>query len=1214
MSDVVFDIDLHQRNLVEASAGTGKTYALAGLFARAVIVERLRVPQILAVTYTVAATQELHERVRLRLKQALDLAQDWREGDGETREGDAAETAMLRRLLHQSLATELRESLPALRQRLARALREMDLAAIATIHGFCQRVLREHALDARQPLIASELETGTAAHREKLAADLWRAFSQDQDGAAFLSRQFGRLQDLSRRLRDLLTPEPLLPPAPQALIDPRPQLMQAWAQVCHLFTLHGESACGKVDEAIANSVLNASQYKAEHISSLRRWLQSSTRSPSPPIMLHPKLHKYVPDALEKGTLKAKAGRTPQSPLFETFQPLVDAMAAIELWREASDLQQLHALRADALRREHARKQAFNVRDYDDLIGELHEAVGSDPGTLTSALRKQFPCVLVDEFQDTDARQWEIFSRLFGEGGLILVGDPKQAIYRFRGGDVNTYVKAADTAQRESALERNFRSRPCVIDAVNTLFQSMPEGALGEGIAFLSTEAGGKAEDSDFLLDRHPAPAIHFHAIPASESGRDYTKPVSVRMAAELCASHILQRLQPSEGSSLSIKDRRTQAMRPPQPRDFAVLVRDHRQAAEVRHALSVRGVPAVASGKESLYQSEEAQDLLALLLALRSPGDDRRLRAVLATPLLGWDAARIVALDIEARHQRGEDLIDGDALRRWQQDLVAWRTRWERHGPQAMLAEVLAANAERLLRQADGERRLTNYLQLGELMQSASGRNLGTQGQLDALRHDIAHADGENEAQQPRLESDAGRVQILTLHKSKGLEFPLVYLPFAGIGRQEKVGGLAMYTSEEGQRVRQWETAQAFAGAPAWTDARRLHLKEETAEDMRLLYVGLTRASEALWVCCGPLSQHHNASLTRLMGAAAPTPELKARLGDKAGFSEGLTPAGKSSRLLTLPADSVPASRTAQRRLHRDWWIHSFSQLHKQQSHGASAMIETLPADDEAPLASLVPSRHRQFFGSRFGNVLHHALEHVDFAAWRDHAGEWPPASQEKFLIDALNSQGYPQRVHDAGIRELTPLVARTLNAPLPEGLRLCDLPREARLVELEFHLALRGATTHAFLELLHAHGVALDRNDFGVWTQLSGLMNGKIDLTYRHDGRVYVMDYKSNDLPAYDAAALSHTMASSEYDLQALLYTLAVHRWMRLRVGSSYDYDRDFGGVRYVFCRGLDAADPARGMPARGVPVLGMYVPRFSRELVEAVDALLVPPMEQAA
>jgi exodeoxyribonuclease V beta subunit len=1198
VSDAVFDTDLHKRSLVEASAGTGKTYALAGLFARAVIVDRLRVPQILAVTYTVAATQELRERVRLRLRQAVELADTWKDGDPDTQEDDAPETAMLRRLLHQTLSIAPRESIPALRQRLARALREMDLAAIATIHGFCQRVLREHALDTRQPLIASELETADTAARERLAADLWRAVSRDADGADFLHRQFGRVADLSRALRDLLAPEPLLPPAPPVLVDPRPALAQAWQHVCEAFTVHGEPACEAVGRAIADTVLKANEYKTDHVASLWQWLRKAVASPNPPSNAHPKLHKYLPAVLEKGTLKAKAGKTPQSPLFATFEPIVEALTALGHWQEARDLQRLHALRADARRRERARKEAFNVRDYDDLIGELHEAVTGEHGAdsasanLIGALREQFPCVLVDEFQDTDARQWEIFARLFGEGSLVLVGDPKQAIYRFRGGDVNTYVAAAKTAQQGATLDCNFRSRPCVIRAVNTLFESIPPNTLGEGIDFLPTQPGGNALDTDFLLDGQAAQAIQFHVVPPSESGKDYTKPVSVRLAAELCADAILQRLQQAQAGRALIKDRLSKTMRPLQPRDVAVLVRDHRQAAAVRHALSLRGVPAVASGRESLYQSEEAQDLLTLLLALRAPGDDRRLRAALATPLLGWDAARIAALDEE-----------GDLLRQWQQSLVSWRSRWERHGPQAMLAEVLAANAERLLGQAGGERRLTNYLQLGELMQSAAGRNLGTQGQLDALRYDIVHADGDDEAQQPRLESDAGRVQILTLHKSKGLEFPLVYLPFVGIGRQEKINGLAMYTDSNGQRVRQWLTAQTFDGAPAWNDAKQAHLDEESAEDMRLLYVGLTRASEALWVCAGPLSQHRTAALHRLLQAPVPSPEILAALGNAAVASSGLPSMEQPERLPSAPVLAVPAPRSAHRRLHRDWWIHSFSQLHKQQSHGASTMIEARPADDEMPSA-LAPPRPRQFGGSRFGNTLHYALERVDFAAWRGHGSESPPQGQIQPLIDALNSQGYPEKQHEAGIRELTPLIANTLNTPMPEGVRLCDLPPEARIAELEFHLALRGATTQAFLDLLHQYGLTMDRQDFGVWTQLVGLLNGKIDLTYRHAGRVYVMDYKSNDLPAYDPETLAQTMASSEYDLQALLYTLAVHRWMQLRLGQAYDYDRDFGGVRYVFCRGLDGADPTRGV----------FVPRFPRALVEAVDALLVPSLEIAA
>ncbi len=1199
MSDPVFDSDLRARSLIEASAGTGKTYALAGLFARAVIVERLRVPQILAVTYTVAATQELHERVRQRLQQALALAQEWREGDSATSDGDKPETAMLRRLLHAALSDDARESPAALRERLARALGEMDLAAIATIHGFCQRVLREHALDTGQPLLAATLETADAAARERLAADLWRQFSRDGEGAGFLRRQFGRLDDLARALRDLLAPEPLLPRPPASLDDPRPSLAQAWRCVAVAHAAHGESARAEVELAIADAVLKSNEYKPDHVASLWQWLNAAARSAAAPAAPHEKLHKYVPDTLRKGTLKAKAGRTPQSPLFETLQPCIDAMAAVDRWQQARDLQLLHRLREEAIRRDRARKQAFNVRDYDDLIGELQAAV-DDEGRrdrLAKALRRQFPCVLVDEFQDTDARQWRIFEALFGEGGLVLVGDPKQAIYRFRGGDVNAYVAAAGTARRAEALRRNFRSRPAAIAAVNTLFAQAPRDILGEGIAFMATEPGGKTADEDLLIEGHSAPAIHFHAVPPNENGKDWTKPASVRAAADLCADAIAQRLQ----GPMQRKDVRSRAMRPLRPSDFAVLVRDHRQAAAMRHALSLRGVPAVAAGKDSLYEGEEAQDLLALLLALRAPGDDRRLRAALATPLFGWNAPSILALD-----------GDGATLRDWQQRLVAWRAGWERHGPQAMLADVLAnradetpSNAERLLQQAGGERYLANLLQLGELMQSTAGRNLGTQGQVDALRHGMARADGDNEAQQPRLESDAGRVQILTLHKSKGLEFPLVYLPFVGIGRKETVNGLAMYTDAQGRRVRQWQTAQAFDGAPDWAQAKSQHLKEESAEDMRLLYVGLTRASDALWVCCGYLSQRQNASMHRLLGGPEPSQALIAALGNHATISAGLPSRERVGRLPPVEPESVPASRKALRRLHRDWWIHSFSQLHKQQSQGAGVLAEARPADDEAPLAAvIVPAAARAFAGTRFGNALHYALERVDFAAWRDQSGERAPAGQAQMLIDALNDQGYAEKLHEAGLRELAPLVSRTLNARLSEGVRLCDLPASSRISELEFHLALRGAGVAPLLALLHPYGVASGRDDFGVWTQLAGLLNGKIDLTYRHEGRVYVLDYKSNVLPAYDAAALSQVMASSEYDLQALLYTLAVHRWLRLRIGEGYDYERDFGGVRYVFCRGLDPADPTRGV----------YEPRFPRELIEAVDALLIAPMERAA
>ena len=1200
--DPVLDTAIDTRSLVEASAGTGKTFALAGMFARAVIVERFRVPQVLAVTYTDKATQELHERIRARLGDAAALAATWQPGDGATHEGDDAGTAMLRRLLHAALADESRD---ALRLRLGRALRDMDLAAISTIHGFCQRVLREHALDTGQALVAAEIEPGNAAQRAHLAVDLWRLFSDDAEGAGFLRRHFGSPETLTAALRALLAYESLLPPAPQSLPeDPRAELARAWQALASAFAAHGAQVRTALSDAIANGVLKASEYKPEHVTSLWLWFDTTTRAPAVPGEPHPKLHKYVPQVLAKGTCKAKAGQTPLSPLFDAVPPLFDALNKLQAWRGVCDLKRLHDVRDQARQRDHQRKRDFNTCDYDDLIGRLHDAVRDERTRpiLVLALRAQFPRVLVDEFQDTDARQWEIFATLFGNGSLVLVGDPKQAIYRFRGGDVNTYVAAANTAGKGSQLDRNFRSRPCVIAAVNTLFANAPPASLGAGIEFLPTKAGGKVADSDFVIAGAAAPGLQFHVVPQTTDRRngqpkDWTKPESVRIASNLCADAIRERLQQARDGRALCKDKHSQQMRPLQPRDFAVLVREHAQATAVREALARRGVPAVASGKESLYQGDEAQDLLALLLALRTPGDDRRLRAALATPLLGWDAARIAAL--------GED---GEALRGWQQTLADWRARWERHGPQAMLAEVVVGNAARLLALVGGERRLTNYLQLGELMQASGARSLGTQGQLEQLRASMAHADAENEAQQPRLESDAGRVQILTLHKSKGLEFPLVYLPFVAIGRQPKVNGMAMYTQADGQRVRQWPTADALVGDGLnWDQAKQQHLREECDEDMRLLYVGLTRARDALWVCCGGLAQNSHSALHTLLHAAVPGAALLAQLG--ADVDSGL-PRAAPVRLGPVDPVAVPPARNAQRHLHRDWWIHSFSQLHRQQAQGAHVLVEDSAAGDERVTAAAAmprgnqPIASRRFGGTRFGNVLHHALEHADFAAWRDHAGDAPPATQHDILVAALDSQGYAARLHAEGIRELVPLMAGTLNAQLPEGLRLCDQPPAARIVELEFHFALRGASTQTLLGLLHTHGIALGRRDFGAWAQLSGLMNGKIDLTYRHDGRMYVVDYKSNLLPAYDQATLAQVMAASEYDLQALLYVVAVHRWLRLRLGADYDFDLHFGGVRYLFCRGLRAGDTAAGVS----------VPRFARALVEAVDGLLAPSMEVTA
>jgi exodeoxyribonuclease V beta subunit len=274
--------------------------------------------------------------------------------------------------------------------------------------------------------------------------------------------------------------------------------------------------------------------------------------------------------------------------------------------------------------------------------------------------------------------------------------------------------------------------------------------------------------------------------------------------------------------------------------------------------------------------------------------------------------------------------------------------------------------------------------------------------------------------------------------------------------------------------------------------------------------------------------------------------------------------------------------------------------LHRQRTQATQAPADEAPADDERPLASFDAGPAR-FGGTRFGNALHQALEHVDFARWRDADDERVPSDDLPILKQALRDQDYADADLDDGARELAGLIARTLNAPLDvcDGIevRLCDVPDAARTAELEFHFTLADADTVALLALLQAKGIVPDRTGFGP-ARLTGLMNGKIDLTCRIGDRLYVLDYKSNRLPDYAPQTLCQAMRASEYDLQALLYVVALHRWLRLRRGDDYDYARDIGGVRYLFCRGLDPARPGQGV----VPMA------FDRELIEAVDALFAP------
>lgn len=1178
--DPFLDLPLDGLRLIEASAGTGKTYTLATLVTRLVIERGLRIGQILAVTFTDAATQELRDRLRRRLLLAARIAAD---DPALPRASDDAERALTRQLVEAQAETE---GAAALRTRLQRAAREMDLAAVVTIHGFCARVLAEHALETGQPFAAPEMIGSERELLDEIAVDLWRAFGDEAAAAELLSRQWpGGPEALAADLGALLRAPVLLPPMPAETADPLPALEAAAQALRDAFRAHGEDACIALENAIAAKVLNGNSYRAhlprEAWALLERWCADGDAAQAP----DPRLDKLTPAQLAAKTNKGKDASTPSSPLFDAVAAYLDAARTRAQWLDAQAIALVHRLRQAAAARLAELKRVRRVQSFDDLIDDVYDALqGPHAEALAERLRQQYAVALVDEFQDTDPRQWAIFERVFGPrsaapSGLFLIGDPKQAIYGFRGGDVHTYLGAAAQAEAAPPLEHNFRSRPSLLAAVAALYAQAGAAAfVDERIRFREVAPGGAVADADLLRDGAIAPALTLRRLPAPEDGRkkaEWNAGESREQAARACVAAIHAWLALSREGRASIEGR------PLQPADIAVLVRSHDEAARIQQALTAAGIPAVAAGRRSLFATEQAQELLNLFDALLQPGDGGRLRTALASVLIGLDGAAIARLAQDEAEQA-----------QWQAQALLWRERWQRHGPLALVADLCAAQAPRLLALDDGERRLTNLLQLGEALQEADTRALGLHGLRDWLRLRIAEADDSDEKQQLRLESDARRVQILTLHKSKGLEFGLVFLPFVAMSKEPREGRWCEYPDPVHGKVLQLKTELSVAGAPDWKQAFERAAREQRAEDARLLYVGLTRARHALWVACGPLYRSAESPLQPMLGdldaLAAAWPQA-IELDDAA--------LGAPPRPLPpAPSGQVPPARIARRGgPGRDWWVYSFTQLTQEDDRAAAA--EERGAEDEPETAPvLLAPGDARFSGSRFGNVLHEALERVDFQRWSDWREDGAPApDQAALLVQALRKEGYAEADLDDGVALLASLVGRTLTAALPEGARLCALPEAARRAEMEFHFALESAPVDALLATLHGHGWLRERRGFGLRRRLDGLMTGKIDLVYAHDGRYYVLDYKTNRLPGYEPAQLERAMADSEYTLQSLIYTVALHRWLRFRLGEAYDYARDFGGVRYLFCRGLDPADPAAGVCA--------YLPPAA--LVDAVDAL---------
>ncbi len=1152
--------------LIEASAGTGKTHAITALYLRVLLEAGLTVRDVLVVTFTRAATEELRGRLRDRLTTALRLLED---PAALAVVEDAALAAIVRRA-----ATDAEAKARALRD----AVAALDEAAVQTIHGFCQRALRDHAFDSGQ-LFTAELTESEQALRATVVADWWRrTFYGDAALAGFATcRPALATPDAVLAWLD----EPLTRHVAEVRVPPveRARLEAAARDLCARWPAERAAMVAAIDGCKDLSTgKDHRTAQAEALRTLDAW--NAVGGLAPPgdaaALTQAALDDRVTDAKKK-----KGVRAPPLPFAAALGEHLERLAALEL-----------ELLRDALatcRRELDRiKRRANLVAFDDLVGRLHAALQGPGGPrLADRLAAQYRVALVDEFQDTDPLQFGIFERVYrgrDDAGLLMIGDPKQAIYSFRGADIHAYLRAkrgTPPAARHT-MDVNWRSTTRLVDAVNALFGRVDDPFLyAPDIGFAPVSAAGRADAGPLVVDgRQPVPLRFWVPAEGDPIGSTAYRAASADAVAAACCALL-------EGARRGTV---TLGGRPLRPRDVAVLVRSHSEADQVRRALRAADIGSAVSSRASVFDTGDAQDLAVVLDAVLDPRDERAVRRALASPLWGATAESLDAL-------RRDDAA-------WEARLAvlqAYRRAWIDDGFMPMFRRWLHREgvATRLLALPAGERSLTNLLHLAELLQHAA-REQATPEALRAWLADalVGRAD-VGEAKELRLESDENLVQVLTQHKAKGLQFAVVFLPFAAVAGGGRTPMPLRHDPAAGDRL----VLDYLDADAALAEAER----ERLAEDLRLLYVSLTRATHLCvvsWGAVKPQGERGCPALAHLLHAQngqstqdtqqayrqlrdGGNAGVRAHVAALAALAPGAiaveAPPPGGARLASTAAGGVDLqARVVARRVADDWTVTSYSELAQ---YAAEAAAERAPAAAVAPAPDTIAALPR---GRRAGHFFHGLLESLDFTA-RD------PLALRSLAQAQLRRSGFDERWAEVVARA----VDDVLDTPLADGLRLRALAPARRRNEVGFCYPIHRLSGQALARAVPALAVEEVATPRFSFAPRSGLMKGFVDLVFEHGGRYYLADWKTNWLGAtpddYTAERIAAEMRRHHYDLQYLVYAVALHRYLRQRV-PDYDYARHAGGVYYFFVRGMT---PATGMDR------GVFFVRPAAATIAALDAL---------
>lgn len=1161
----MLSIDLNGIKLIEASAGTGKTYTIANLYLR-YILEGRTPSEILVVTFTNAATEELRGRIRARLFQTLQLFEKHLD---KTNVASADE--FLSELLKQWKNSDKDEQ-SLWSDRLQLALRCMDEASISTIHSFCQRAMQDHALQSNQ-FFETRLMADDRLLWEQALKDWWRtqSYSLSQSDWGLFEASLGSIEIFIKLQTEIRNSHAVkwLPVITKTLAD----LYLDWSALGVLVTqlAHAwQSERVLISDILLNSKALSRGVKLPYhkdnledfITKIDCWLDSDQ-----PLTI-PVDTQYLSAAeLYENSKPSQRGK--DSNLDHSFFLAVEEFL-LQVVQVRSKFRSVALLNAFNYSTENVRQQKVDRRSlaYDDQLTLLLDALRKPQSDkLIADLRAHFPVALIDEFQDTDATQYEIFERLYfsqSHLGLTMIGDPKQAIYSFRGGDIFTYMRARSAPEVSLwSLKTNWRSQQDLIKAVNCFFRNRKAPFIYDSaINFIEAEAAPQSTAAGLTVNGSLEPPITLWHIPLNEKNKTFSKDFISQRLNEATANEIVTLVYAGQKGNAGFGDQHLRSG------DIAVLVRTSREGEELRQVLSSKGIKSVTIGKDKIFDSEEAHALYDLLQAVGHYTDRGSLRQAIASPLLNYD------------YQHIANIVDNADS--WQQWIGLFRDLhqlWIDRGFIAMFQPLLhrLEIAQTLALSENAERRLTNLLHLGEVLQQQSRLCAGIDSLLAWYQKQMTEADTDEA--ELRLESDAALVKIVTIHKSKGLEYPVVFLPFLWSCRagNYKPDDLIRFHDDQFNPV-----------IDIGSDRREQHEciaeKERLAEDLRLLYVALTRARSKIYLAWGDVGdakskgQPYQSALAYLLHSEQSPEDLTVQL--PTGFSDPAIIQGGLDKLesksegrievVPLPelSDSVhieldnreafvveASSYEAQKVT--AWRIASFSSLTRdvhQVSHRGSNTISNDPIFN-------FPA------GSRAGLLLHHLLEELDFCAdISQQCSQLIPRFAPRFGLDA------PEH-HKTLVHWIQKIMLTELDS---KGLSLSKLSHKQRLNELSFDFALDDLEIDQLNTLLvnicKTSGIESGIEPINA-INFRGLITGIIDLIFEFEGKFYIADYKSNHLghsfSDYAPDALNRAIIDRRYDLQYLIYSIALHRYLSKRV-PNYKYETHFGGVYYLFIRAM--------------------------------------------